>query len=314
MIALKHLVYYTDQLSLAIKSGMPINKILKSLEQMAPTRRLKHISKAIKDEIDAGASLAGAYKKHGGDLPDMFVASIEVAEQTGHLEDITAEIADLYRQRYEMVSAMKWQLLSLGICIFLAICVLAVIQYVATDTPAIEIVSSILQFVGIFVLFVILIPRALYKNVRAVRVFVQPMLHSIPLFGGVMIKFSLSRFALGMALGIKTGMDVRQTIRIAASAMANTHMEREALKAIEYINNGDSLHESLRKTQVFPEKVNQLYLAGEVSGRLPQIMQKVAALLREEAETTLRAMCKMCAIVLYLLLIFYILGGFRIFW
>jgi type II secretory pathway component PulF len=133
MLSLRQLANYAGQLSLAIKSGIPINNVLDTLTKTAPGRRLRYISRKIREEIDSGSSLEQAFRLFDRDFPDMFISLVAAGEKTGHLEQVTAQIASFYETRQRIISAMKWELLTIGMYLFMCGCLLIFVDYIIHD-------------------------------------------------------------------------------------------------------------------------------------------------------------------------------------
>ena len=178
----------------------------------------------------------------------------------------------------------------------------------------IEVVYHFLKMAAIIIIFFILLPWAFYNSVRVFRIFIQTVFQSIPFLGWTLRKFCLSRFASGMALGLRAGMEIRETIRFSVAAMGSPLLERRALKAIDYIDNGDTIAESLVKTRVFPTLMNHMYETGEQSGRLFEMMERVAVVTQEQAENALGAFIKIFTMLLYLCVLLYFAYMIITFW
>ncbi len=290
---------------MALKSGIPINRVFDSLAKSASTSRLRIISRGMKDEIEAGSSLAQAFKKYNRDFPEMFVSLMAVGEQTGHIEEVAAQLAEYYQRRYSIISKMKWELLFIGFYFLLLLSLVVFILYVRSGWD-VRVIYDFLARVAICVIFFILIPWAFYRNLRSFRIVVQTIIQSLPLLGRILNQFCLSRFASSMALGLRTGMEIRETIRFSAAAMGSPLLERRALKAIDYIEGGSSIAESLVRTRVFPTLINYMYETGEQSGRLFEMMERVAVVSREQAENALKIFIKIFTTLAYLCVLLFI--------
>jgi len=267
----------------------------------------------MKDEVEAGTSLALAFKKYNRDFPQMFVSFIAVGEQTGQIEEVAAQLANFYQRRYRIISKMKWELLQIVLYFSVLFSLVVFIKYVRAGWD-IEVVYHFLKMAAVIIIFCILLPWAFYKSVRVFRIFIQTVFQSIPFLGWTLKKFCLSRFASGMALGLRTGMEIRATIRFSVATMGSPLLERRALKAIDYIDNGDTIAKSLVKTRVFPTLMNHMYETGEQSGRLFEMMERVAVVTQEQAENALGAFIKIFTMLLYTCVLLYFAYMIITFW
>jgi type IV pilus assembly protein PilC len=164
------------------------------------------------------------------------------------------------------------------------------------------------------VIYLILIPWALYKNVRFFRNIFSTILYAIPFLGHALRKLSVARFSSTMAMGINAGLEIRKAISYSAQTMTNPFLERRARKAIDYINNGNSIAQSLSMTGVFPTLICHMYETGEQSGTLFEMMQKVASLTQDQAENALKTISQIVPRAIYLIFVGYIAFKIIGFW
>ena len=313
MISLKHLVHYTSQLSMAVRSGMPITTLLRSLEKSAVTRRLRTISTGVRKEIESGATLGQAFGKYRNSFPEMFTSLIEIGERTGHLEQVTSHLSAYYRDRYNVIRDMKWGLVQTGVYAFICIILLIFIKYVLKGWDDAFLYTAVFHF-GIGILLFLVLPWVLYKNCRSFRVAFLVFFSVMPGTGWLMRKFSIYRFSAGMAIGLGTGMEIRETIRFSARAMGNPLLERRAVRAVDHIESGLTISESLIKTGIFPTLVGHLYETGEQSGKLFEMMQHVAEVTRQQAQDALKAFTIIVSRLLYVGMIAYFAFQVIMFW
>ena len=305
MIGLRHLMFYADQLALGIDSGLPITRVLRSLEQTAPTRRLKTISHDVREQIERGETLANAFRRFRTSFPAMFVSLIEVGERTGHLEGVAKELAEYYRQRYLVVQQLKWSLFPLAVYALACVSGIILIGYLIGGQDSSVLYRSFLQL-GLAVVMFLGIPWALYKLFPAFRDGFRSLFSILWPVSALMRKFSIYRFSESMALGLHAGMEIRATIRFSAESMGDPRMQRRALRAVEYIDQGQSIAQALTNTGIFPRLIVDLYETGEQSGRLFEMMQRVATVTKEQAQEAVKAFSKSVWIILYTGLIVYV--------
>jgi len=287
---------------MAIKSGMAITRVFDSLVQTATTKRLRTISRGIKDMVDSGSSLTDAFRKYDGDFPEMFISSITVGEETGHIDYVSQQLANHYSNQYRVMSKMKSELLFIVVYGFVLLSLVVFIRYIFSDWD-IRVVYDSMLYIAFFGVLCVLLPWTLYKKLRPFRIIVQSLLHSIPILGWILKKFCLSRFSSSMALGLKVGMEIRGIIRFSAKAMGNPSLEAKVLRAISYIDSGDTISESLVKTRVFPVLVNHMYETGEESGKLFEMMEKIADVTGEQAENSLKIFIRIFTLTVYLVVL-----------
>ena len=313
MLALKHLASFATQLSISMKSGIPVNQALSTLEKTASTKRLRHISAKIREAIDKGSSLENAFMEFRDDFPDMFISLISAGEKTGHTAEVTAQLGEFYQSRYLLANRIMWELATTGFYLFICLCLIIFIEYVLAGWD-ISVAINRLEIIGIAVIFFILLPWAFYKNVRFFRVIVSAILLNVPFYGSAIRKLAIARFCSTMAMGINAGLDIRNTIKYSARAMSNALLERKALKAIEHIESGKTIAESLTITGIFPLFISQMFQTGELSGTMYDMMQKAAVITREQGENALSNLSQITARLLYFIVLVYVAFKVIIYW
>ncbi len=312
MVSLKNISHYTTQLATALKSGLPIDRALATLQRSATTRRLRRISKDVKQSINSGHSLTTAFEKYRDYFPPNFVSFINVGETTGHLEEVTSSLADFYQTRYLTIRRMKSSLFIIGFYFFICLCIIVFIEYVRAGWNF-SVAGNRLKTIAIVVVGILIFIQ-LYRNVRFVRESTLHLLSHFPFVCGIIRKFCVSRFSESMYLGLATGMDVKKTILISAESMGNPYYEQKAKKALKYIDAGDTITTALKKTGIFPELVMGLFDVGEQSGQLAGIMANVADVTGEEAQLAAKILSRIVVITIYVVILFYVAYFIITFW
>ena len=305
MLSLKHLANYSNQLSLALRSGIPITQVLSILERNSSTKRLRYISARMREAIESGLSLEQAFRNYDRDFPAMFISLIAAGEKTGHTAEVASQLSDFYESRYKIASAMKWDLATTGVYLCICLAIMIFIDYVMEGWE-IGIVIKRLEQIAIFVIFFILLPQVLYKNSKLFRTAISNVLQWIPFLGSALKKLIISRFSSTMALGIKAGLNIRETIYYAAQSTANPIFERKIMKAIEKIDKGESVAESLAETGVFPYSIIGMYMTGEKSGTLYDMMYRTAVITQEQGENALKTISQITVRLLYLAVLIFV--------
>ena len=109
----------------------------------------------------------------------------------------------------------------------------------------------------------------------------------IPIFGPLMHKVSLSRFNRTTSTLVKSGVPLIEVLEIVSRTVGNVKMESAILRTAEKVRIGESLSSSLAKNSIFPTMTLQMVTAGEQTGKIDEMMERVANVLDDEVETTL---------------------------
>jgi type II secretory pathway component PulF len=282
-MSLKNISNYSKQLSTTLNSGLSIDRVLETVSRTAPTKRMRTVSREIKQSIDSGSTLTQAVEQYPRTFPDFFRQAIHVGERTGKLEHVAASLSSYYEQRYAIARKVRAELYPILAYAALLIGMVVLIEFITGGKPA---VMGLVDLLAWPVLAAMALWSAFYFS-QGFRSALGSVLFHIPFVGRFVRKFSLSKFCEGLQLGLEAGVDVRTAITLSADASGNAAFRKRALRALEKIEQGATLSDSLAGTGVFPFDAVQMFIVGEETGKLPQSMAHVANLTREQATESL---------------------------
>ncbi|MDP2897034.1 MAG: type II secretion system F family protein [bacterium] len=301
-MSLKTLSRYANQFSMGLNSGLPLDRLLKTLSRTAPTRQMRAASRQMKESIGAGSTLTQAYEKYNRIFPEFFTRMIQVGESTGHLEQAVASVASYYDRRYAIAREVKRELIPIVGYFGLLIVAIQFVLYIIGDMVTLRTSGDVLAW-GLLLVMVV---WASYYFSRPVRDGVHSALFYVPLIQRLVRKFSLAKFTEAMGFAWGAGMDVTTAVNLAAESAGNPVFRKRALRARDYIERGDTVSQALQKTGVFPFEAIQIFEVGEETGRLHESMGNVAKLAREQATETLRLTLVLGIRAIYTLGVIYI--------
>lgn len=257
---------------------------------------------AIKEAVLKGESLSKAIQ-NSGRFSSYEYFSIRIGEETGKLGEVMKELGSFYKskisQRRKIVSALTYPAIvmttSLGAVFFMLKFVVPMFADVFTrfggELPAI---TALILNISLFldrtfwwsVLIVLSIFLFFYVNRKKIwyRKWSSIIQLRLPLFGDIIRKIHLARFANTMRLLVSTNTPLLQSIQL-VQQMTDFYPIAQSLQETEqYILQGESLHASLAKFPFYPAKTVQLIRVGEEVNRLDFFFEKISSQLTEEVE------------------------------
>jgi type IV pilus assembly protein PilC len=303
----KDLMVFTRQLATLIESEMPLDNALQSLYRQTKNTLLKESIFGIIQDIESGLSLSQALERQKPIFSEFYVSMIRSAEVTGRLEEAMQFLADYMEKeaqwRSKMVSALIYPIILLALFIVVALVMVVVVfpkiapvfQESGVELPFITtaLLSSgqfILQWWWVFVLVLIgfVFIAIDYLKSREGRAVMSQFILVMPVFGTLFKKIYITRFARSFGVLIKGGIPMTQAIEIAADTIGNV-IYRELLSAIaQGVREGAMFSQLLvQETKYFPVMVGQMAAVGESTGRLEQMMGRVASFYDEEINDTM---------------------------
>lgn len=280
----KNIFYYTKQFSTGLNAALPINRVLETLLRTAPTRALRAASREINRSIESGTTLAQAFQRHSNVFPDFFIRMIEVGEKTGRLEQVAAGLSSHYEERLQTARAVRRELYPIVAHLSVLMALVGFIGWLLEGVAALTGYAD----AGAWLVLVVAAVWAAYNFSRWFRDAVGAGWFHFPFVRRLVLKFCVSKFCEAMRMSLEAGSDIGAAITLSAESSGNSAFRKRAMRALEHIEKGASISESLDKTGLFPFDVVQMLIVGEEAGKLHEAMGHVAKLAREQATENLR--------------------------
>jgi type IV pilus assembly protein PilC len=305
-VQLADLVVFTRQLATMIDAGISIVQALQALAEQAPNKAMRDVIRDVCTRVESGESFSEALQKHPKAFNKLFVAMVGAGEKGGLLAEILARLAtyleNTERIRKKVKSAMMYPIMvslaAIGITVFLLIKVIPVFAEVyqgfgaklPAPTQALIDLSDLVRrfFIVFIIVFVALIYGWLYFiKTKSGRDFWDRQRIKMPIFGPIAHKICLARFTRTLSSLVRSGVPILEVLQIVSQTVGNTVMEKAIKSASNDIEHGQGISEAIGKHPVFPSMVVRMMSAGEQTGNIDNMLERVSNFLDEEIETTL---------------------------
>ena len=124
----------------------------------------------------------------------------------------------------------------------------------------------------------------------------------MPVFGGVAHKICLARFTRTLASLIRSGVPILEVLHIVSQTVGNVVMEKAVRTASADIERGESMAVALSKHPVFPNMIIRMITAGEQTGKVDSMLERISDFLDDEIETILSGLTSMIEPILIVFL------------
>lgn len=289
---LSQFCFYLEQL---IKSGVPLIEGLTDLRDSVESKGLRQVTSIIIQEVESGTTLSNALKKYPKYFDNVFVALIGAGEESGELARVLNSLGETIRWSDEMIKRTRKVFIA-PIGALLVICGAGAFLLVVVVPPLTTVITSLGQelppatlaligtskfiqanwqyivatpFVVWFVLFV------LVKTIPGIDLLLDRMKIRIPIFGVVIEKMILSRFANTFGMLYGSGVSVVEALKIAEQTLGNAFMQGAMSKVTEEIVNGKSLSAAFQESGIFPPLVMRMMKLGETTGGVDDAMRQI---------------------------------------
>lgn len=298
----------TRQLATMTQSGLALLRAVTVVADQTQNDKLRDLLHDVSRDIETGNSFSDSLAKHK-EVPLIMVSMLRAGEAGGFLDVALAAVATTFEKEAKLKatikSAMTYPAAVLGIAVIAVIAMLIFIVPVfkkmfegfgkALPAPTQVLVDISDNMVWILPTVIVLIVggSALWrakKNDDAVRRIVHPLMLKFPVFGPLMTKVAISRFARNMANMTQAGVPLLKALQIVGQASGNWVIEQTAGRVAESIRLGGSMAEPLSEEKIFPAMVVQMVAVGEESGSVDTMLGKVADFYDDEIEATSAAL------------------------
>jgi type IV pilus assembly protein PilC len=305
-VPLADLVVFTRQLATMLDAGLAMVQSLQALAEQTTNKVMRDVIKDVCTRVEGGDSFSQALVKHPKVFNRLYVCMVDAGEKGGLLAEILARLATFLentaRLRKKVKSAMMYPavvtFVAIAITIFLLVKVVPVFGEIFSGfgaklpTPT-QVLINISEWLQKNILF--LIPAAglviygwlAYIKTKQGREFWDRTRIKLPIFGHIAHKICLARFTRTLASLIRSGVPILEVLAIVANTVGNVVMEKAIRVAMTDIEKGDGISNALAKHPVFPTMIIRMMTAGEQTGKIDSMLERIADFLDEEIETVL---------------------------
>ncbi|MBP9901870.1 MAG: type II secretion system F family protein [Verrucomicrobiota bacterium] len=320
-VPLSDLVMFTRQLATMIDAGLAMVQSLQALADQTQNKVMRDVIKDICTRVESGDSFSEALQKHPKAFNRLYVAMVGAGEKGGLLSEILARLAtyleNTARLQKKVKSAMMYPtvvtVVAIGITIFLLVKVIPVFGDIYSGfgaqlpgpTQFLINLSNILQ--RFFLLFLMAGGGTVYGwlyfiKTPAGREFWDARRIKLPIFGVIAHKICLARFTRTLSSLIRSGVPILEVLHIVSQTVGNVVMEKAIKVSSADIERGESISAALGKHPVFPNMIIRMISAGEQTGKIDNMLERISDFLDEEIETTLSGLTSLIEPILIVVL------------
>jgi type IV pilus assembly protein PilC len=299
----KDLAIFTRQFSVMIDAGLPLVQCLEILGSQQENKTFAKILQQTRMDVEGGASLADAMRKHPKAFDDLFTNMIAAGEAGGILDTILKRLATYIEKAVKLKAQVKGAMVYPVAVMSIAALVIAVILWKVIPTFAsmfeglgaalplptrIVIAMSYyfvraLPFVVVAIVLLVFGFRRYYATYGGRRV-VDKAILKMPILGVLMQKIAVARFCRTLATLISSGVPILDGLEITARTAGNAIVEDSIMAVRKAVEGGLTIAQPLKESGTFPPMVVQMIGVGEQTGALDAMLSKIADFYEEEVD------------------------------
>ena len=304
-VGMKDIAVMSRQMATMIGSGLSLLRTLTILADQVESKRLQKIMGEVRDDVETGVAFSDAVAKHDKDFPPLMINMIKAGEVGGFLDKALESTAENFEKevalRGTIKSAMTYPVvvlvMSLVAVVVMLLFIVPIFQDMFTNLGGqLPLPTMILVYASRAMPYVV--PIALVvglafsfwwrtnKNSVKVRSRLDPLKLRMPVFGPLLRKIAIARFARNFSNMIGAGVPILTALRIVGEVSGNYVLEEALVEVAESVRQGESVAGPLTASGVFPSMVTQMIAVGEDSGSLQTMLEKVADFYDQEVKST----------------------------
>ena len=305
----KEMAVFTRQFSTMIDAGLPLVQCLNILAEQSESRNLRAVTANVARNVQDGATLAEALRKHPRTFDDLFTNMVEVGEAGGILDVIFQRLAGYIEKaaalKRKVKGAMVYPASIVGVAFLVIVFMLtfviptfaAIFKDMGADLPLpTRIVIWLSEFVRSYILLIfaaiggaIFAMRSYYRTQNG-KATIDALLLRIPIFGPLIRKVAVARFTRTLGTLVQSGVPILEGLRITATTAGNKVVEKAVLQCRTSVTAGKTVAEPLKLSGVFPPMVTQMISVGEQTGALDAMLSKIADFYDDEVNTAVNTL------------------------
>ncbi len=306
-ISTTELALITRQMATLVQAALPLDEVLTAVANQAEKQRIRSMMFAVRSKVMEGHSLATGLGEYPKVFSDLYRATVDAGERSGHLDTVLERLADYTENQQELQGKVRQALIYPG---FLSVFAIAIVVFLMTNivpqvvsvfedigqelpglTRSLIAISDFVIAYGLYMLIAVIALiigiRTLLKQPRFLERYHRWLLR-VPLIQKLVRGLNTALFTRTFSILTGSGVTVLESMRISAQVVVNLPMRRAILEATERVREGSGIKKSLDQSKLFPPMTLQLIASGENSGNLEEMLDR-AATQQEREQVTLIA-------------------------
>lgn len=297
----KSIVVFTRQFSTMVSAGVPLLRALTTLEEQSDSPALKKALKKVVADVQSGTTLSDSMAKHPQIFSEVYINMVKAGEAGGILDKIMMRLANQVEKDAEikgkfkgaMVYPIVVTIVAVGAVGFLMVSVIpnlaGILLEAGGELPIqTKIILGISNFLTnqwyVLIIAIILIAFGFrkYTSKEEGQFKFHQLLLKIPIFGNIILKVDVARFARTLSSLLSAGVTVLDALDVTSKSLNSLVIQRGIQKSIKEIKDGSNISDALASSHTLPAIIIQMTAVGEETGNLGDVLDKVAEFYENE--------------------------------
>jgi len=303
---------FSRQFSTMISAGLPVLQALNILVEQVEDKTFKSVLSKVRDDIGAGANLSDAMSKFPNVFSPLYCNMIKAGELSGALDQILDRLSTYLEKSEALVQKVKGAMTYPVTIVIIALLIVIILMVKVIPTFATMFESfgkglplptkilveishfeqkwALVQIVGIVVIGFLF---SIIKRTEKGGYIIDKYMLKLPIIGQVVKKSAVARFSRTLGTLLKSGVQILDALETVARAAGNKVIEKALLDVRASVREGQSLTEPLKAAVLFPNMVIQMVSVGEETGKLDDMLLRMADFYDQEVDTAVDSLLSM---------------------
>lgn len=308
-VSSKEVIVFTRQFATLVDAGVPLVQSLTVLADQSSNPELKRVVTEVREDVRAGATLAGALGRHPSVFDELYVNMVAAGEAGGILHAILARLATFLEKSGALArrirGAMAYPAVVLavvcgatGILLWKVVPIFADIfadAGMALPAPTLLVLGAsefLRRHLLVIIISIVVAGGATvrFRRTEAGRQATDRLLLRLPVAGDLARKAAVSRFTRTLGALVSSGVSILDGLEITARTAGNRVIHDAVMGSRRSIAGGTTIAEPLRESGVFPSMVTQMIHVGEETGGLETMLGKIADFYDDEVDAAVASL------------------------
>ena len=306
-ISKNEIIYTTAQLAIMVDTGITLSAALTGILSQEQNPGLRQVLSELKETVEAGEDFSTALAKHPKLFDKTYVSLVKASEATGSLGPMLDRIAAYLRKEVETRSKVRaamayptvMMVLAIGVTIFLLTYILPkftpLFKSRGTELPKPTLLMMSISdlmlgywYVWAAVFILLVASYVLGKRTEPGRRFLDLVKIHLPILGPMFRKVTISRSIRTLGTMLASGVPMLESIKLCGEVAGNYHYERLWEQVRDQVTGGKRICEVLAGNPLIPRVLIQMIAAGEETGKLDYVLERVSTYYDQEVDTALK--------------------------
>ena len=312
-VSLKDMVVFSRQFSAMVSSGVAMLRTLSIIVDQCPNKRLKNALDDVRRSVESGLSLSDAMARQSSIFDRLYIAIVRAGETGGILSDVLKRLADYLEYKEKLNQKVRAAMVYPSVVLLIAIGV-----FWAMLTFVLPVFQGLFKNIGgelpLYTQFLIALSEAVrsiymvffliacgigayflrrYYKTEIGRLQIDGMILALPLFGDLIRKVAIARFSRTFGTLIRAGVPMLSALDVVKDTAGNAVVAKGIDQIYDEVRQGGTISKPMSRNQIFPPMVTQMIAVGEETGRLDDMLSKIADFYDMEVENSVEQLTSM---------------------